>query len=910
MRQLSVAIAALLLLACSGNELDVDTPPLLSDGEELLVTLVLPSDTGPGLRFAGEDFLGLLAEQASLATGSTPEYTDDLDIPGGTAIRVTLLQTEDALFGEHGYRITTGRLSGKHVGLLVEAATQTGAAYALYQIAADLGIRFIHPEETFVPVNPEARLPWNYVGKLDVPDFRLRGFHEHTQHPIVMSDFLLRPGDQSFRSYVSNYLRWLFRNRQNVLTFHLLKTVDLDEWLPYITEIREEANRYGIKLGPFLSFSDQQQNCFKLLDEAAVDEDGLPLTEEVQILAGIDRLMEAGFDLLGVQIGSSEFTKPGDEIVVTRLNTLVSHLRDKYPGVEPFAWIHVTCSLETDNGGYFYHLPLKADLELGTFVHTTMFYSANHPAPVYDCADFTHQQEFMGKADGLRKQVFFPETAWWLGFDNNLPLALPITGWSRQHDVQEVLPDHDIDGHVTFTTGREWGYWQYDHYLTQLTWNQDLTWNEYLDWTAPLFGSGGVDLVELLKVWTEKQIEFIYQTNPLITFYLAGELKQDEVGAQAGILARRPKIAYRTVLEMDDDEFASWRENDYALLEKMLDQFSGGLANLPDRGTINRTTTYDEIADGLWVTVRRIEHALAIYSAVQAARPWYLEQQRAAAADPPEDPDQTIKESASGEAFARLADARVISANVVQTLQAAETRYRYPIDLLARPKPESLTAYKFGYLEQTSSGHFWTRRDDQLDAFLNGLFSNSGEAWATSPDLVVYTDADHLTITAPDDAMAAAVLAGFIPRLLLGTIDFTENGTNAILLVTQDSNSNDLPDRDPTAVAGALTGNKIFVGTAPELPLEIHDNAGADLGSLILLESTWIIDLDGKGVPVAGSIATEIASADMLQLVTAVGGIDDEGAANLVKEVYGLPAAEDLPERLPLAFNVDLLTID
>ena len=909
MKHVLLPLAALLLLACSSSELDVDTPPLLSDGEDLLVTLVLPADAGPGLRTAGEDLLALMVEHSGLTTNQLPEYSDKLDIPGGTAIRVQLLQTETALFGDSGYRITSGRLSGKHVGLLVEAATQTGAAYGLYQIASDLGIRFIHPEETFVPLELEGRLPWKYTGKLDVPDFRLRGFHEHTQHPIVMSDFLLRTDDGSFRGYVSNYLRWLFRNRQNVLTFHLLKTVDLDSWLPYITDIREEASRYGIKLGPFLSFSDQQQNCFKLLDETALDDEGNPLAEGTQIAAGIDRLMAAGFDLLGIQIGSSEFTKPGDDIVVERLNSLVAHLRDNHPTVEPFAWVHITCSLETDNGGYFYHLPLKADLDLGAFVHTTMFYSADHPAPVYDCADFTHQQEFMTKADGLRKQVFFPESAWWLGFDNNLPLALPITGWSRQHDVQEVLPGHDIDGHVTFTTGREWGYWQYDHYLTQLTWNSDFTWNGYLDWTAPVFGTGGPDLVELLKVWTEKQVEFIYQTNPLIIFYLSGELQQDEVGAQAGILARRPKIAYKTVLEMGDDEYDSWQENDYALLQKMLDQFSLVLTNLPDVSTSEHTSTYDELTDSLWLFVQRIEHALAIYGAVEAARPYYLEQQRAAAADPVEEPDVQIKATASAKAFALLADARVISAKVVQRLQAAEDRYRYPVELLARAKPESLTAYKFGYLEQTSSGHFWTRRDDQLDSFLNALFSESGEAWETEPDKLYYTDADHLTITTPDDALAAMVLAGFIPRLLLGTIGFGTDGTT-FLMVAEDANGNSLPDGTVTPIPGVITDATTFTGAAPEVPLHVHDDAGAELAVLRLLECDWVLSLDAAGTPESGSVEAAIESAALLAIITAVGGIDEEGAANLVKGVYALSNEEPLPPELPLALNIQLLPID
>jgi hypothetical protein len=904
MNRLFPLAVVLLLLACSSSELDIDTPPPLADGQALLVTLVLPSNAGPGLAFAGEDLLQLMAQMTLVPEGDKPEYTDVLDIPDGSAIRVVLLPTETKLFGETGYRITSGRLSGSHIGLLVEAATQIGAAYGLYQIAGDLGLRFIHPEETFVPADPLARLPWSYTGKLDVPDFRLRGFHEHTQHPIPMSDFLLRPGNDSFREYVSNTLKWLFRNRQNVLTFHLLKTVNLTEWIPYITDIREEATRYGIKLGPFLSFSDQQQNCFKLLDDEALDDAGQPLAEAAQIVAGIDLLMEAGFDLIGLQIGSSEFTKPGDDIVVERLNTLVDHLALNYPSVEPFAWIHVTCSLKTDNGGFFYHLPLKADLGLGAFVHTTMFYSADAPAPVYDCEDFTHQQEFMTHADGLRTQVFFPETAWWLGFDNNVPLALPITGYSRQYDVQEVLPGHDIDGHVTFTTGREWGYWQYDHYLTQLTWNRDLTWDEYLDWIAPVFGGGGPDLVALLKDWTVRQREFFYETNPLITFYLSGELKQDEVGAQAGILARRPKLPYKTVLEMDDEAFAQWQTTDFGLLETMLDQFNLGVVNLPQLSPELATDAYHEAVDSLWVTTRRVEHTLALYGAVAEARAWRQEQLRAASANPPEEPDATVKATAKATSLARLADARVISAGVVQKLQAAESRYRYPVEILARAKPESLTAYPFGYLEQTSSGHFWVRRDDQLETFLTAVFDDSVQAWENEPDAVVYTDASLLTVTEPDDAMAAAVLAGFIPRLLVGTIGFG-TGT-AALLIGVDGDENGLPEGDITAIAGSLDEDGRFVGTVDQLPLPVTDSTGAPLGTLHLLASQWDIVTDADLLPTGGTVAAQIASEELIALIMSVGGIDVEGAGNLVKAVYGIPPEESLPEQLPLAFAMTL----
>ena len=52
--------------------------------------------------------------------------------------------------------------------------------------------------------------------------------------------------------------------------------------------------------------------------------------------------------------------------------------------------------LEQENGLPFYHLPLQADTDW-VLVHTTMFYTLDHPAPVYECEDFTHQKDFLSK---------------------------------------------------------------------------------------------------------------------------------------------------------------------------------------------------------------------------------------------------------------------------------------------------------------------------------------------------------------------------------------------------------------------------------------------------------------------------------------------------------------------------------
>jgi hypothetical protein len=302
------------------------------------------------------------------------------------------------------------------------------------------------------------------------------------------------------------------------------------------------------------------------------------------------------------------------------------------------------------------------------------------------------------------------------------------------------------------------------------------------------------------------------------------------------------------------------------------------------------------------IYLRRIDHTIALYSGVSAARAWRLEQLRAAAAEPTEEPDVAIREQAKAEAYAKLAAARVISAGAVQLLQAAESDYRYPVELLAREKPESLTAYPYGYLWQTSTGHFWTRRDDQLEGFLGQLFDESVEAWETEPDTVFAAGGESVTITVPDDAIAAAAISGFIPRLLFGLVGFDGTGT-PMVLVAPDANGNDLPDPETvTAIAGEIAAGT-WAGTTESLVLPVYDSASESLGTLILWDTTLSLD-PGDGAPDTGEVAAEVESAALISLIMSVGGIDEEGAGNLVKGVYDLPPEEPLPERLPIAFTV------
>ncbi len=880
------ALVALLLEGC----IDSRGPRIASQGV-LQVRIAVPESAGAGLQAAAEDLATALGRMAGAPGPAAVVHAVEPTKGDESLIAVQL--DPDAGTGAQGYRIRR-RLAPAR-GLLIRAESEQGAMYGLYALAAELGVCYLHPEQTYYPDAPYARLPWHYADQVQRPDFALRGFHEHTQHPIPLSDFWLRPGREDFRDYLSHYLRWLARNRQNAASFMLLKSVDLEAWLPYAADAIAEAHDYFIQVGFAVSFVDQQQNAYKLLAEPEARPG-----DDQRIRAGLDRLLAAGPDFVVFQIGSSEFTKPADADLLGWLDTATAHLSARR--VRPYAWIHIICSLLDEQGGLFYHLPLQAPAALGAWVHTTMFYTLSHPAPVYDCEDFGHQLGFMAAADGQREQVFFPETAWWLGFDNNLPLLLPITGWSRQHDIQRVLDEHQVSGHVTFTSGREWTYWQYDHYLTRATWDAAFSWQEYLEWIRPLYGPRGGSAVSVLAAWTDLQRAHFYEQEPLIYFYLAGELPQDEIGAVAGILARRPKLAFRDLVRFDDARFAEWQAGDLAMLERMRGEYARLLEKVnPEPGgerQIERQL-YRELYTGLWVYVQRIDHALALYRGAAAARTWFQQQQR-------EQPDESLRAAAEQQAEAQLAAARAISQAVGERLQAMEADYRYPAELLCGDKPHSPTVYPYGYLSQTSSAYFWTRRDEQLAALIQRTFHADEQRWEGQPEAVFAAGGEHIEMLVPDSEMAAEAIAGFIPRLLFGLRGPQEGALT--LLLAQDADENDRPDPATEQPLALAEQEGRWRGALPVYSFVVYDAAGREMGLLDVVEPDFSLDVELDGGALAGldaaTIEGRVSGPALVDMVVTMGGIDAEGAAALIKAVYGVGGDEPLPALLPFAFRM------
>ncbi len=899
-----------------------DTAPALLDAEgNAQIELLLPNNESKALELAAQDLGALYASLLGVPAGEALliNYGGIPESQRTRLIWVELLTEDDPDIPEQGYRVKPFDTAGGKQGLHIQAEDDIAAMYALYELADLHGARYHHPEESWLPGEDTATtLPWTeqFDGEVDAPRFPLRGFHEHTQHPTPMSDFYLRPDDgEEFRPFVSRYMKWLARNRQNVASWQMLKTVDLDKWEPYISDIIDEAHLYGVKVGMVTSFSDEQQNNFKIVLPDRMNEEGMVMTEEEQIRDVITRFDNMGFDFYTFQIGSSEFTKPGDQLTVDRLNHAAAVSKSLEDGPELFTWIHMVCSLEDDNGGYFYHLAGEADESVGTWVHTVMFHDLNHPAPVYDCEHFNHQRDFLKQELPERAQVYFPESAWWLGFDNNMPLALPITGWTRSWDIKEELKGLDMRGHITFTTGREWAYWQYDHFLTKSTWDAEFDWPAYLDWVKAMYGEHGDAVAEVLDGWALLQKKHFFDENPEIYFYLSGELTQDEIGAAAGILARRPKIAYQEVVAYDDPTFDEWKTRDLDMLIRMKGEFEELLTKFPEPpkpasadDDLHVKLAY-EVWAGLHLYVLRIDHAIELYTGVKDVREWT----RLYQADTPfDDPRrEQLREAAQG----HLDRAKQISAQAQEViLNVSSTTYRYSPELLTQPKPESPTSYPIGYLEETERAYFWTRRDVQLEQLIENNFAENLETWIDEPAPIYYAKGPRISLIEPDNPVAGGVIASFIPQMLVGLNgSFEVGGTEAKLILGQDYNENFKPDED-TERAFDITditedGAK---ASGESYTIFVRDATGDFVGegALELLSPMFDISVerDATGLPTLTEvlIAGQVKSAELTALVKSVDGIDTEGVENLIKQVFNLPLEEPLPEDLDVTFRFRL----
>ncbi|KAL0477385.1 hypothetical protein AKO1_005814 [Acrasis kona] len=368
-----------------------------------------------------------------------------------------------------------------------------GAHFGVYALLEQaLQFSFLHPLMPSIPSEVEINDDLN-LNVVSEPLFQFRAHHIHTQHPLELCETLNGFGENmsitdqaSFEKSVhqefENFLEWMIANKQNHFEWVLLSSPIYKEFSE--SELRKSrlsllvdtTKSFGINVGIDAALAMQQQNAWTLIREWSSDFS--------KIMSGlkqrIDYLMSCGFDFVSTEMGTTEFTTGDVELQIRVMNATTEYLYDKYK-TRFLTKSHISQGqiiknykdpVTNQSGCNFNYLCYYIDDRLGVLPHTVQHFSLNDPSHTYGSKNFTSMLNFMRKVQHKHYTIWYPETAYWVTFDINVPLFLPSYVDRRILDLEIIDSEpNNIKGQSLFSSGWQFGYWLNDVVVARAAWN-------------------------------------------------------------------------------------------------------------------------------------------------------------------------------------------------------------------------------------------------------------------------------------------------------------------------------------------------------------------------------------------------------------------------------------------------------
>jgi len=582
------------------------------------------------------------------------------------------------------------------ITLKLETRTPEGVSAGLYGLLQEkLGYKFYHPRGILVPSMESWPLPERF-SLAGSPRFEKHGFHLHTLHPIELTEQLHDPSLPNAFEDVKNYIDWLARNGQNTFQFFLLRDVDRKTWPAHARRIVEYAHQRGIRCGIEISLSMIQQKAFQSITLL-----WMYPSYQRQVDDTLAWLFQAPWDYVSLDVTMGEHLPFLDRLLPDVQMHIEQQVEKRY-GARLIYATHVICS----HDGEKVRRPKLPNS--GIMIHTVMCYSVTEPkAPVYG----NQNQRFMLEAamvESKRRETWYwPESSYWVGFDTSVPLLLFTYLDARWSDL-ETMARLGVSGHLTFSSGWEWGYWLVDWSISRWAWR--LRDNGLERPTSPLSRLAELHndrelqglMVRALALQNTylKDKELLRFMSALTPFselpYPFDKPFQPEPGFRYGWLlneatpAEANQALARPVADLEE----------YALrMGEIVNLMEGKIEHLHEVGRIGdpQHRLLSELERGLRVTALRASHRAFTLRALLAKREEHV---------------GTIDHSHVSEAL--LAKARLVRQQAQSLVQRQEGIYRYSVERIARRRP-SLTSYPFGYLYPASRLFFWEREEKQVE---------------------------------------------------------------------------------------------------------------------------------------------------------------------------------------------------
>lgn len=807
-----------------------------------------------------------------------------------------------------------------------------GRQYAAYEWLHRRGVRFFHPEEEIVPDTME-RAPEPFV-RQHTPAFPVRSVSLHLTHPLELGD-AFRLGRQEHFDEALRYIDWQLKNGAS-------------------------RGHGGVGVGPSahhgivrgfprtsgLNLHNAQQG-----GRPVIDPDD-PRSEEAQIEEAILAIMEAPNppEEFSFQFNPSEFTEIPDTDAVRQMTFVADFFAEHYPDVRVYTTNHGTAGPPTETYGVrFYDLSQFAPDNLGVKVHTLMFYDLERPAPVYGNEDFHNLFDFMESEYQRRRLWYFPESAWWLTFDNAVPLYLPVTIEARDRDIQAIsfMLEGGLEGHHVFGSGHEWGYWQNEYCSFRMAADLDYRYGDCLADIAQPMGEAAGEVVAVLEDTIALQATHMF--DPELLAYMVGTDPETEIAASVGIVFHPLPPSPPEILGWDEARVAAFDDAIRPALERLDDRYAALALRLdavegevPERAR----NVFDEIRDGIEVTGLRARHAWQIYGAL-------VELRRA-----------QLTLGAREPAEALLEDALATTDQALAVIHRREAGYRYrPLERSIGGGPgldedDNWTIYRYRVHARAHHGYYYTR----IDELAREAFEGSVEPVVLDDALIGPGEEAHVTVTdaaleaatvdwgdgAVDDAVGTVSHAYAAP----GYVDVAVRGTRAgeafeVVLpaaalsvehrtgftgrIVEPENADLIepvmpglvlgPVADGTGAVGfdttgtgrvhhrlwsrveLVVGSGATLATAPadlNVPI-VTRSTGAVMTQIAIRRATAEISEPTGPLVLRGDLPTD----EIVRAVVAIGGFDEAGARRVVASTLGY-TPDDLPDELPFRVEYDV----
>jgi hypothetical protein len=312
---------------------------------------------------------------------------------------------------------------------------------------------------------------------------------------------------------------------------------------------------------------------------------------------------------------------------------------------------------------------------------------------------FAHRDFLLDRLATHRDVGYHPETAYWIAFDNSIPTYLPLYTRSRHYDLAQIrertraVGGDELGRHIVFSSGWEWGYWQNDWAVLQMSYELGATPEALQErMLAPL--PGGAELARIVNELAELQQTSLLEGR--LAAYLASTDFTFPLGVAMGFWSQPRRPEFSELIAYDATQIADFRARVLTPLETLRDDTALLLGRFEGGGIDLSEPFSAEIRDGVEIDLHRTEFAHAVFSAAIV---------RAEGGDPAP--------------LIAAAQAAKAAAEITVRRRHAAMHDRDPARLVATRRRTALL-YQYGYLREADTLCYYTRELAQLDVALGG----------------------------------------------------------------------------------------------------------------------------------------------------------------------------------------------